>query len=270
MPQSTLTAYAIVSPNYGGYQIQLDHTFVVSDSQDDWRCWGRGHETVNNGARPIASGTALAEWARLIYGSDPSQPTGQPQPERPSGLLQCVEGVCQNAANRLLVLTGGDVSAANGNIFVILVYGKYGYHLQDFVNNVTQSANSINQQQPGAIPQDQLQAVLNRIGDPTAELETLETHFQGALPDTLSDAQNQQLLGVYRSFQTQREAIFEQWWPRNTTMDATSFQKAYTQALIPLFVSSLKQCATILGPDDYNALFKVAPEVAIPLLFNPA
>jgi len=248
MQKATFTAYAVPAPGYmPGPQVP-DHTFVVSTLSnmvltdnvlDNWNCWGRGKETINNGARQISQGSALAEWAGRIYGTDPNFPTG---------LLQKVEGVCQNACNRLLVLAGVDVAEANANVLTILLYGKYGYHLEDFVNNVKAAAAAINQQQPNTILPADLQQVLDRIAnDPADELGTLEEHFQSApTVGALSSSQKDQLLGIYREFQLNRQNLFNAQWPNRNDQN---FQANYAKALLPDFLQCLKECSPILGID---------------------
>ena len=246
MNKINFTSYAVLAPGYAPGIAVADHTFVVSnignEVVDNWNCWGRGKETINNDARQLSQGTAFAEWGRLIYGTDPNFPTG---------LMAKVEGVCQNASNRLLVLTGVDVAAANANFLTILLYGKYGYHIDDFVKNVTTAAATINQQQPGAITVADLQTVLERIAeDPADELKTLEDHFQSRLPTRLSTSQNEQLMGFYRDFQAKRQRLFDEKWPNR---NAPNFQQNYATLLKPVLFQCLIECAPILGL-DFKAL----------------
>jgi hypothetical protein len=174
-----------------------------------------------------------------------------------------VEGVCQNASNRLLALAGADVSVANGNIYVTVVYGKYGYHLADFVQKVKDAAAQLN------ISDLELQEVLNRFGDdPTDEMKTLEDHFKAALPKTLTSTKNDQLLGAYRDFQTKRQAIFDEEWPNRG--DSVGFQNRFGTRVAPLFLACLKNCTEILGDDDFNAIFKQSPQQILSYLLTVA
>ena len=166
MNKTKFTGYAVDCT--GGYNasvagMTMDHAFVASDAGDNWNCWGRGKETIGNAARALAggTGTGYAEWANKIYG-DPNYPTG---------LVQYVDGVCQHAANRLLALAGGDVSEANGNVAATVLYGKFGYRLNDFVTNVQEAARSLQ------IPDAEVAVVLNRLGGASNDVAVLERHF---------------------------------------------------------------------------------------------
>lgn len=250
MQPVTFTAYAVPATAYLPSPVeavteQEDHTFVVSRDTsdrvvDNWNCWGRGQDTIGNGAREIAQGTALAEWARLIYGTDPNRPTS---------LIQFVEGVCQNACNRLLVLADKDVSRAGANWLTTLMYGKYGYHLAEFVETVKSTAAAVNAKEPGAISASELQTVLDHIAtDPSDELRSLEEHFRSALSSLVSpldEGKQAQLLAIYRSFQIDRQAVFGEYWPRSAP--SQDFQVAYAKALLPALEKCLKECEPILG-----------------------
>jgi hypothetical protein len=237
--------------------VPFDHTFVVSDSKDNFNCWGRGIEVLGQGTRQIATGSALAEWVRRINGTDPNHP---------SGLTQYVDGVCQNAANRLLLLAGTDVSAANANFLVILMYGKYGYGLSDFAAAVKNAADSINRDEPGTIPPGDIQAVLARLADdPSDELQILENHFQEALPKTLTATQITQLLTAYRQFQSDRQQIYSNIQPKRND---PNFQDEFAAALFPKLKSFLETCSTILGPATSAAVFKMLPAEAISFLLK--
>jgi hypothetical protein len=257
-------AYAVTT----GYELHVgsepfEHAFVVSEKGDNWGCYGRGQETIGHGARPLPpDGVAIPEWARLLYG-DPAGPT-------PTGLLEKVEGVCQNVANRILVLAGTDVSAANGNIFATLLYGKYGFHVDDYVLKVKQTADQLNSKEPGAVTEAALQKVLDAFGeDPSDELRMLESHFQGVLPQTITPQQNDQLLVPYREFQAKRKEIFDQEWPNKAIQsDRVQFQKQFAALIAPSFIECLHSFAEILGAQGYEEVFKAPPEKMIGYLLR--
>jgi len=258
----TFTAYGVSAPGYSPALMgAAEHTFVVSRGQDgvidNWNCWGRGKEAIDEGARELSKGAALAEWARLIYGNDPTRPTG---------LMEKVEGVCQNASNRLLVLAGADVSAAGANLYTVLLYGQYGFHLADFVNTVRAAAERVNDEHPGAISDAELQTVLERIADdPSDEAKVLESHFLQALPKTLTSEQKGQLLELFKDFQAKRLTIFNEEWPHR---EDPGFQTRYADRLAPPFLRCVKDSSGILGPENYQAMFKQLPEQALPYLLT--
>lgn len=78
----------------------------------------------------IASSQGYVEWARLVYGPEYEGKGGrQPNAFPAAGVTELFNGVCQNAANRILVFTDDniDVRKAGANALVTLLYGKYGF-----------------------------------------------------------------------------------------------------------------------------------------------
>jgi len=253
MEKVKFVAYAINTayPNQVG-NVPFEHTFVVSDKGDNWNCWGRGKETIGNGARQLQpDGTALAEWGALVNGTDGDHPTG---------LTQCYNGVCQNASNRILVLAGTDVSGANGNLFATMVYGKYGFQVEEFVARVKRAAEQLNETSPGAVTEGMLQEVLARIADdPADELKLLESHFQGSLPQTIPPPQQDQMMVAYRTFQAKRQTIYDQ----EPNKGDPNFQRQLSQDLQTAFMDCLLSFTDILGLDGYKEMFKSKPQEVI-------
>jgi hypothetical protein len=176
-----------------------------------------------------------------------------------------VSGVCQQAANRLLVLAGTDVSGANGNFFATMVYGKYGFEIEKFIAQVKSTAAQLNQQQPGAVTDAELQEVLGRIAaDPSDELKVLESHFKGTLPQSITQQQTDQLLVAYRAFQQKRQTAYDQ----EANKDDPNFQRQFAQDVAPAFLECVSKFTEILGVDCSQELFKSKPEDVIGQLFN--
>jgi hypothetical protein len=263
MEKVTFTSYGISAPGYSPVLMGVaEHTFVTASKKDsvtdNWNCWGRGKETINNGARKISEGFGVAEWARMIYGTDPTHPTG---------LLEKVDGVCQNASNRVLALAGVDVSDAQANLYTILLYGKFGLNLGEFIKSVNDTAAILNDKSPGAITETELQEVIGRIAkDPSDELAELEEHFQSSLPKSITADQNTQMLSAYRDFQTKRQAVFE---ADSKFRNDSDYQNKYAMHLAPLFLKCMNDFTSILGAESRQAIFGgLVPEQALPYLLK--
>ncbi len=94
-----------------------DHTYVKCGTGGKaWRCWGR-----STGGRNIAQGSASTKRAGAIAtqnGTASNQSAG----------LKCylVNGVCHQAANRILVQAGVTIRAAHGYWISSALFGTYG------------------------------------------------------------------------------------------------------------------------------------------------
>ena len=115
-----------------------------------------------------------------------------------------------------LVLAGVDVSEATGNALVILMYGKYGFNIAQYVQSVRDAAQKVNADAGTTIiTPDEINGVLTRItGDPTGEFEILErdvllSHFEDRLKlHGLTTDQLNKLRQIYGEFQEERLEIF--------------------------------------------------------------
>jgi len=139
MTTATFTAYARVthydSKDLDALGVRLDHVFVISSLWNNWNCFGGGIEEAREDIA-IATAQGYVEWARLIYGPENEGKGGRlPNAFPASGVTELFNGVCQNAANRILVFTDDniDVRKANANALVTLLYGKYGFDLDVFI-----------------------------------------------------------------------------------------------------------------------------------------
>jgi hypothetical protein len=255
---NTLTAYGIwVGPKYAPKLSSLDHTFVVSDRGDNWSCWGRGREVIPQ-SHQLAQTQGNAIWADLFHGSDPIHPCG---------LTEKVSGVCQNVCNRLLLVGDADVSSAGGNELVIILYGKYGFGLDDFINRVNRAASMANQQQAGAVSENDVDAVVSKIkGSEEQEIETLRRHFTEALAAhsaNVSEKEQKSIIDFYDSFHDNRERIQHD-VPKNGTAD--DFRGRYLRKLGPALLNYLRSMLSVLGRVRYAAIFKISPEQAVAFL----
>jgi len=102
-----------VGGGVGGLAI-ADHTYVTSDQNDRWPCWGLG-AGGSSGGTEICSGSGSIPRARCL-----AQPSGH------AAILWGVTGVCHQTANRILLPSGRIVAAAAGFWASALAYGIYG------------------------------------------------------------------------------------------------------------------------------------------------
>jgi hypothetical protein len=253
--------------------VTFSHAFVVSETHN-WNCYGRGKESLGiSQALSAGQGSTYAKWASYIYGSNEGQQNniaaGVSFPA--AGLHERYDGVCHNAANRILALAGGDVSQAPGNALVLLMYGKYGFNIEKYIQSVIDAAAKVNAEQPGASPaisQGEIDCVVARIkGDTSGEVDTLEKeilasnfeehlHLQNLTPD-----QQTQLRTAYQEFQAQRLAAFEQAESQNP--NALDIQAQYRDTMRPVFAQFLTTISTIIGPEKFAAVYGPNPEEAI-------
>ena len=102
----------------GDFDIFADHTYVKSSSGKSWNCWGR-----SDGGHEICRGIGSVSVADRI---------AQPQPGSPldgecAGLtVYAVDGVCHQAANRILWPARDIVNHAHGYWLSVSMYGTYG------------------------------------------------------------------------------------------------------------------------------------------------
>ena len=260
MNKEIIRAYSIQTNYYNLGGLKLTHVFVVSwingTWKNNWNCFGTGAECLPN-AQQVSEGPAYVKWADLINGPDSA------------GLRNQVTGVCHNVANRLLVLAGIDVSGADGDAVAILMYGKYGFNVVQYIERVKATANEINSEQPGTISDAEIDDVINRItGGLTEESDILERDFQEKLQphnENLTDAQKTSLSEIYNDFSTKRQQALD---AGNQSDQAGDFQNKYAERMKPIVLQSLTQMLTVLGPDQYKTIFDFSPEQAAKFLIG--
>ncbi len=258
------STYAIPTVYPGMVSSKTDHVFVCSgDGTHNWNCFGRGCELINKSEElrelENASGSINSEWASLIYGSSFEGKTdGSPA----AGIKERFNGVCHNAANRILVLAGDevDVRAAFGSAFVTLVYGKFGYDIDAYVENVSNTAKTLK------ITDDEIEAVVKRITrgkSPEDEFDILKNdldeHF-GMHLSSLSDEERSKFDRIYGKFQGERVAAYT---AEPQTGDCQEFQERFKKHLEPHLETCLRDLNALLGPDLFVAIFELPLEAAI-------
>ena len=169
------TTKAVLRKLHRPERIDVDHVFMApEDKSCNWNCFGGGIEELARATtaplvRPLASGHGNVEWMKAVYG-----PVGSAS----AGVTNCFNGVCQTVGNRLMAMTKENVdsSKAKGNELVVLVFGKYGYGVRDFVKLIRMKADELNAAKPGTVSAEEVARTVANIEEglkPKAEVDAL-------------------------------------------------------------------------------------------------
>jgi len=254
------TLYAVYTGSVGG--VPTEHTYVLSDDGHTWNCFGRYAD-----GRLIRSASASSKWAGLIYGSNEKN---EDQDALAAGIRVRYHGVCQNAANRILVLAGDVVDArgSEGNAFATLMFGKYGFNIQQYMDTVKSTGQQLLQSNPGEINPSDIQIILDRITtgqSPDAELDILHADLKieehTNLPD-LTDAQRNAFRPIYSDYQVQRAAAFlavsNKYPPGPGVEIATGPLK---ESLIGPWENCVERLIAAVGLDQFKMMFGLTPDL---------
>jgi hypothetical protein len=254
-----ITTFSLSAVDTGVYVgLSSEHTYVLSGDGHVWNCFGR-----YDGGRLIRTAKGSSKWASLIYG--PNERRGDDQAA--AGLRVRYDGVCQNAANRILVLTGDNIDAreTKGNVLATLMYGKFGLNLDRYVESVKSTGAQLLKTDPGEINDADIQTVLNRINQgltPDAELDILHVdmkeQFSEPLPD-ITDAQRTIFRPIYGDYQNDRIAAFNA-TPKQYGEEIA--QNKLLQSLIGPWTKCVERLITALGPEQFKDMLGVDPAAA--------
>ena len=214
MTKATFTAYARItgydSPQLNALGVKLDHVFVTSSKPNNWNCFGGGIQEARE-EFVIASSQGYMEWAQLVYGPENEGKGGrQPNAFPATGVTELFNGVCQNAANRILAFTDDniDVRKAGANALVTLLYGKYGFGIEAFIERVKTTATNL------GVAENVLTKILERISQgqtAEAELDILKSVYVQKLGTPFPDIPADKWAGmveIHAKFQLRRTAEF--------------------------------------------------------------
>ena len=208
------TTKAVLRKLHRPEKIDVDHVFMApEDKSCNWNCFGGGIEELARSTtaplvRMLASGHGNVEWMKSVYG-----PSGSPA----AGVTNCFNGVCQTVGNRLMAMTKENVdsSKAKGNELVVLVFGKYGYGVADFVKLIRTKADELNVVKPGTVSDEEVTRTAANIEEglkPKAEIDALIDDLpvpKEVLVSLLGEKVTLFLQG-YAGFQQRREEKYQE------------------------------------------------------------
>jgi hypothetical protein len=239
--------------------LATEHTFVLSSDNHNWNCFGRGAD-VKAQARLVRTGSASSKWASAIYGKNEGSDVGAA-----AGLQIRYDGVCQNAANRILVLAGIDARGTQGNAIATLMYGKFGFNIDQYIQTVKDTGATMIQ--AGEITAAEVQNVLNRIdqGQTTdAELDILHAdiaeQWSLTLPD-LTDAQRAAFRPIYSDYQADRKAAFLTTSGKVPSGTEIAFGPL-KDSLVGPWTKCVDRLVAAIPGDDFKKMFGVDASVA--------
>ena len=197
-------------------KIDVDHVFMAPDDLSiNWNCFGGGieeltskDERTRNRVRSLVSGVGNIEWMRAVYG-----PIGSAA----AGVTNCFNGVCQTVGNRLMAMTkeNADSSKAKGNELVVLIFGKYGYGVADFINLIRTKADELNAVKLGTVSAEEVERTVANLEEglkPKAEIDALIDDLpvpKEVLVSLLGEKVSLFLQG-YGEFQQRREEKYQE------------------------------------------------------------
>jgi hypothetical protein len=165
------------------------------------------------------------------------------------------------------VLTGDVVDArqTKGNVLTTLLYGRFGFNIEPFIQTVKATGAQLLQSNPGEIQQSDIDAVLKRIQDgqtPDAELDILHVDMQEqegiTLPD-ITDSQRTAFRPIYADYQSERKAVFIE--VANTVAFGTEIAcGAYPKKLAPPLAKCVQRLVAAVGPKEFSDMFGVTPD----------
>lgn len=234
----------------------LDHVFIRSSSGQQWHLFGQKDKITPQNPQ-VGTAKISLPWFEHVHGN----------PNTAAGIILKVTGTCQNAANRLLALGGGDVSGAQGNELVILAYGKYGFKRHEFIEHVRKTAERLN----GIIPQGTVDNVTRQIsGDCDSDLNGLKQEFDERfhghpLPNpTLNEFKR-----AYVDYHFRREQVFNELYSqKNNVKNADKFQKEYIKRVGLMLQEFLETCQDLLGDDLWTKELNLPPARAAVTMLN--
>jgi len=252
------TLYAVPTSNFGG--LSAEHTYL-SVPGHNFNCFGR-----NADGRQVQTSTGSAVWACDVYGHDNE---GMQDSGTPTGMTIRYNGVCQNLANRILALVTDDIDArgTQGNVLATLMYGKYGFGVDQYVASVKSAGATLLSNGSGEINQSDIDLAVSRIAagqTPDAELDILhvdipEQENVSALP-SITDAQRTIFRPIYSEYQSERAAAFEQIAKTANPNDQIACD-VLPKALIAPLEKCVENLVAALGLDQFKSMFGVDPVV---------
>ena len=254
---------------------RLDHVCLCDkEGRHNWNCFGRGRSDIlNNDVRRLCVASGNAEWLAEVYGREAEGKSGRGNHDpSAAGVCELFNGVCQNAANRLLALTGEnyDVSKARGNELVVLAFGKYGFGIDDFIQKVGDSADRVNARHPNSVSQDDVARSIAclREGQKVAyEFEALTDELpdlRAAFAEKTTERDRNEFSVEYAAFQCRRDAEFAKLDKASLpNHDARERMGEFLKNEMTAFLTKIR---VRLGDETYQQVLHVLPQDAFDML----
>jgi len=256
-------------PTNVGLPIKTSHVFVVSSDGHNWNCFGHGSPDLgDNQSQPILKVGASSKWATAIYGLTSEGDQGA---KPAAGMRLNFDGVCHTAANRVLVLAGDNIDTrkTDGDALAILMYGKFGFNLDQYIPLVESTGNALLQSDPNEITKEDISTVLNRINQrltATCELDILHLDAQeqintihpGTILPDITAAQRTAFCPIYTEYQNERAAVFKTTAASVPPGTQIAFGALRTNLAAPWRKCSASLVAAI-GLDGFQGIFGVTP-----------
>lgn len=251
-----------------------DHVYVTSDAGHKWGCFGR-----DNGGTTLCSGNGNAAFADCLSNPQGQSPLGMPIY---AGITYGVDGVCHQAANRILYPVGNGgliVAQAKGYGLSAFFYGTYGWGTKVPWPQLSQCA-SLNVSAGGAssggptVAQNDSKSAQLAHGicqihsDPTTDESTIARRELEAMARVqLGEDYDRQKIAAVAELQRQ--------W-REKQQDFTERLKqgylspeGYRLILRQVIAETAQRCEAVLGSEDFERLFGVPAKDAADLLMRP-
>jgi len=250
---------------------EVDHVFLApQDLSYDWNCFGGGLNELRNlnaksQVREIGAAVGNVVWMNEVY-------RGLGRGDS-AGINNCFNGVCQNVGNRLMAMAEGDCDAskAKGNELVVLVYGKYGFGVDEFVTLVRDKAIALNARTPGRVAAEDVERVVAKLNEglkPKSEIDALIDDLPVGFRDRLVSelgANVETFVRGYAGFQERREAKYRELERQHCNMGNIQGE------MMAFIVSELKtQEETLRGllksEDRVRTILPLPPEAIMAIL----
>jgi hypothetical protein len=256
---------------------KTSHVFVLSSDGHNWNCFGNGAKNMGDGqSDPIAHGQASSKWASAIY--DPASEgdgDGSQNATKPAaGLHLNYDGLCHTAANRVLILAGDsiDTRTTDGDVAAILMYGKLGFSIDQYINLVQESGQAVLKSDPAELTTDDIKIVLSRIAlwrtaDHELDVlhvdaqEQIDTRKPGTVLPAITDTVRAAFIPIYTQFQNDRADIFKT-IAASVSVETQIAYGPFKAALANPWERFSDTLVAKIGVEGFEMIFGVPPEVA--------
>lgn len=247
---------------------KVDHVYAISENNNNWNCFGGGREEATP-ENEIGHTLGCAKWMELVYGVANEGKSGRGENAHPAaGVWNLYSGVCHNAANRLLVLANDnkDVWRANGNGFVTVLFGKYGFEVDAFIASVENSAKQL------GVPAEEIANVVDRIRKgqtPEAELEVfckIFEHRTGLRFDSIGTNAINRITDQWEHFRVRRLEEFGKLAKLVPTKKDQDIRDELQKLLQPDLLEFYRALDGIIGQDTVHKVLQVLPEQMVQAL----